>query len=128
MAYAEQAANSILQADTFHDMYTALPNHYSVSAWSGFGDGESGNVQKIDFADVSKINVTIDDGTSGGADVELTVIVGFIADKWAIMHTIRSERVGAENFDIDAVDHYAYQFRDQYMNNLTQNAIVFRVD
>lgn len=128
LAYAEQAANSILQADTFHDMYTALPNHYSVSAWMGFGDGESSNVQKIDFADVSKINVTIDDGTSGGADVEVTGIVGFIADKWAIMHTIRSERVGAENFDIDAVDHYAYQFRDQYMNNLTQNAIVFRVD
>lgn len=128
LAYAEQAANSILQSDTFHDMYTKLPNHYTVAAWEGLGDGDNSGVQEITFSETSRINVKVDDGTSGGATVNINGIVGFIADKWAILHTIRSERVGAENFDIDAVDHYAYQFRDQYMNNLTQNAIVFRVD
>ena len=128
LAYAEQAANSILQADTFHDMYTSLPQHRSISAWQGLGNGEFNYNTEINFNDVSKVFATVDDGTDGGADVELRGIVGFIADKYAILHTIRSERVGAQNFDIDAVDHYAYQFRDQYMNNLTQNAIVFMVD
>ena len=87
----------------------------------------------MEYHSVSLCSITI--LTFGGFDitivvplVELRGIVGFIADKYAILHTIRSERVGAQNFDIDAVDHYAYQFRDQYMNNLTQNAIVFMVD
>ena len=128
LGYAEQAANSILQSDTFHDTYTKMPNHRSIAAWSGLGDGEYNDFNEINFADVSKIYATIDDGTTEGADVELSGVVAFMADKYCIMHTIRSERVGAANFDIDAVDHYAYQFRDQYMNNLTQNAIVFIVD
>lgn len=128
LGYAEQAANSILQSDTFHDMYTKLPNHYTVSAWEGLGDGENNGVQNIAFSDVSRINVKVDDGSQNGRTVNITGVVGFIADKYAILHTIRSTRVGAQSFDIDAVDHYAYQFRDQYMNNLTQNAIVFVVD
>lgn len=128
LAYAEQAANSILQSDTYHDLYTKLPNHRSISAWQGLGDGEYNDVNEINFADVSKIYATVDDGSDEGADVELSGIVAFVADKYCILHTIRSERVGMQNFDIDAVDHYAYQFRDQYMNNLTQNAVVFRVD
>lgn len=128
LSYAEQAANSILQSDTFHDMYTALPNHYSIAAWQGLGDGENNGANNISFDEVSTINVTIDDGTQNGADVNIDGVVAFAADKYSILHTIRSERVGAENFDIDAVDHYAYQFRDQYMNNLTQNALVFRID
>ena len=127
--YAEQAANSILQADTFHDLYTAMPNHRSVSAWQGLGDGvDVSENRAISFDDISKINVTIDDGTTYGKNVELTGIVAFCADKYAIIHTIRSTRVAARNFDPEALDMYFYQYRDQYINVLSQNAIVFMVD
>lgn len=127
LAYAEQAANSVLQSQTFNEQYTAIPAHKTVSAWQGLGDGISGANSTISFDDVSSINAIVDDGSTG-TTVNISGIVAFAADKWAIMHTIRSERVAARNFDPEALDMYFYQFRDSYMNNLGLNAIVFRVD
>ena len=126
--YAAQAADSILQSDTFHNDLVALPNHRKVSAWQGLGDGVVSESNIISFDETSKINVTIDDGSQYGKNVELSGIVAFMADKWAILHTIRSERVAAKNFDPEALDMYFYQFRDQYMNNLSLPALVFVVD
>lgn len=125
--YAEQAANSLLLSDTYHDEYTKLPLHRTVSAWQGLGDGNNGDNYSINFDEVSKIDATID-AEGASATITLSGIVAFAADKYAIMHTIRSERVGASNFDIDALDLYEYQFRDQYMNNLSLPAVVFIVD
>lgn len=51
-----------------------------------------------------------------------------MADKYAIMHTIRQERIAAQYFEMEDVTLYAYQNRDQYMENLGQNAIVFTVE
>lgn len=127
--YAAQAADSVLLADTFHNELVKLPQYKAVSAWQGLGDGLIDNVGSfISFDETSKIDVTVDDGTKYGKHVELSGIVAFIADKWAIMHTIRSERVAARNFDPEALDMYFYQFRDMYMNNLSLPAVVFVVD
>ena len=127
--YAAQAADSVLLADTFHNELVSLPQYRAVSAWQGLGDGLIDNVGSfITFDETSKIDVTVDDGTQYGKHVELSGIVAFIADKWAIMHTIRSERVAARNFDPEALDMYFYQFRDMYMNNLSLPAVVFVVD
>ena len=125
--YAEKASESVMQSDAYHDDYVKLPAHRSVSAWQGLGDGNLGNNFAISFDDISAIDVTIDaEGTT--ANVSIDGVVALVADKWAIMHTIRSERVGAKNFDIEALDLYEYQFRDSYMNNLSLPAIVFMVD
>lgn len=127
--YAAQAADSVLLSDTFHKELVALPAYRSVSAWQGLGDGKIDNTGAfISFDETSKIDVTVDDGTTNGKHVELTGVVAFMADKWAIMHTIRSERVAARNFDPEALDMYFYQFRDMYMNNLSLPALVFVVD
>lgn len=127
--YAAQAADSVLLSDTFHKELVALPAYRSVSAWQGLGDGKIDNTGAfISFDETSKIDVTVDDGTTYGKHVELTGVVAFMADKWAIMHTIRSERVAARNFDPEALDMYFYQFRDMYMNNLSLPALVFVVD
>lgn len=127
--YAAQAADSVLLADTFHNELVKLPQYRAVSAWQGLGNGLIDNVGSfISFDETSKIDVTVDDGTQYGKHVELAGIVAFIADKWAIMHTIRSERVAARNFDPEALDMYFYQFRDMYMNNLSLPALVFVVD
>lgn len=127
LGYAEQAANSILQSDTWHDDLTALPGHRTISCWQGLGNGIDGDYSAISFEDVSKIDVVVDNG-NGNSRVDIDGIVAFACDKLAIAHTIRSERVGAQNFDIDALDLYAYQYRDSYLNNLGLNAVVFRVD
>ena len=127
LGYAEQAMNSVLQSDTFHNDLTALPGHKTVSAWQGFGDGINGANSEIAFSDISAINAIVDDGSTG-TTVNIDGIVAFMCDKWAIMHTIRSERVAAKNEDPMALDLYFYQFRDAYLNNLGLPAVVFRVD
>ena len=125
--YAAQAADSVLLSDTFHNELVSMPAFRGVSAWQGLGDGVLTDSNAISFDETSKIDVVVDDGSSG-TSVQLTGIVAFMADKYAIMHTIRSERVAAKNFDPEALDMYFYQFRDQYMNNLSLPAIVFVVD
>ena len=127
LGYAEQAMNSVLQSDTYHMEMTSLPGHVSVSAWQGFGDGINGANSEIAFTDISRINAIVDDGSTG-TTVNIDGVVAFMCDKWAIMHTIRSERVAARNFDPEALDLYFYQFRDSYLNNLGLPAVVFRVD
>ena len=126
--YAIQASESVMESDTFHDNLVKLGGNYKkVSAWQGLGDGNLGDKFAISFAEASKIDVIIDDGSSG-TTISQSGIVAFACDKWAILHTIRSERVAARNFDPEALDMYFYQFRDMYMNNLSLPAIVFVVD
>lgn len=108
----EQNMRFIGYADTFHEEYIQLPTHQSVAWWQNGGD--------LSFNDVSSIHVSSPSGTT-----ERSGIVGLLCDKWAIVHTIRSERVGSHNFDIENLTHYEYQHRDSYINNLTMNAIVF---
>lgn len=127
LGYAEQAMNSVLQSDTYHNEMTSLPSHRVTAAWQGLGDGISGANSAISFDDVSAINVVVDDGSTG-TTVNIDGIVALAVDKLAIAHTIRSERVGAQNFDIDALDLYAYQYRDSFLNNLDLNGVIFRVD
>lgn len=103
-----------LLSDTFHDKLLTIPNYETVPFWQGIGDAT--------FRDTSAIHVT----TSTGA-LETNGIVALMADKWSIMHTIKSERVGSQNFNIEDVTLYSYQFTDQYLNDLTQNGVVFVV-
>lgn len=126
--YAAQAADSVLLADTFHKELVSLPSYRGVSAWQGLSDGVVNEINQVPFSEISKIHVTIDDGSQYGKEVELTGIVGFIADKLAVCHTIRSTRVAAKNFDPEGLDMYFYQYRDSYMNNLSLPALVFMVD
>lgn len=108
----ENKMSNIGYANTFHEEYIKLPNHQSVPWWQAPGD--------LSFTDVSSLHVTTESGTT-----ETSGIVGLICDKWAILHTIRSERVASHYFPIEDITHYEYQNRDSYMNNLTMNAIVF---
>lgn len=108
----EQNMKNIGYANTFNDEYIKLPLHQSVAWWQNGGN--------LTFDDVSSIHVTTKNGT-----VERSGIVGLLCDKWAIVHTIRSERVGSQNFNIENITHYEYQHRDSYINNLTMNAVVF---
>lgn len=116
------AIESVALSTTFHDEMVALPNFESIPYWQGIGD--------TSFNAVTSISVVTDSGKGsgdGGVDVPLTRsgIVGLMCDKWAIIHTIRSNRVASQHFEIENLTHYEYQHRDSYMNNLTMNAIVF---
>lgn len=119
-AYEEVALSTTFN-ERFVDFVNA-DNYESVPCWQGFGVNDD-DVKACDFSEVSKISVT----TASG-DVTQSGIVGFLADKWAIMHTIRSERVAVTRFDPEAVTQYYYQARDSYMNNLGLPAVVFTIE
>ena len=119
-AYEENALSV-----TFNDRYIDFVNagnYDSVPMWQGFGVTED-SVKAADFSEVSKISIETANGT-----VEKSGIVGFLCDAWAIMHTIRKQRVAVTRFDPEAVTQYYYQNRDAYCNNLGLPAVVFTIE
>lgn len=127
----ENSINEVALSNTFHDNLVELPNHISVPCWQGFGvDDQETSTSAAAFDQVTKIDVTLDAVGDGSTNVsiEQSGIVALLADKYAIMHTIRQERVAAQYFEMEDITLYAYQNRDQYINNLAQNAVVFTVE
>lgn len=118
LQHFESRMKSASYADAYNYDFVKLQNHMTVPYWQGFGADASGT---IDFDEVSAIKVK----TASGSTVSQTGIVAFLADQWAIMHTILDNRVAVQRFDPEALTMYFYQFRDQRINNLGQNAIVF---
>ena len=123
----ENAIYETALSNTYHEAMINMPSHYSVAAWTGFGVNDSVSspaTKAAAFDQVTKIDVSLD-GTNA---ITKSGIVALMADKYAIMHTIRQERVAAQYFEMEDVTLYAYQNRDQYMNNMSQNAIVFTLE
>lgn len=112
----ENRMSSLAYANTFHDEFIKLPNHYTTPWWM-INDGATGD---ISFDDASSIHIETENGT-----VERSGIVGLITDKWAIANTIREDRVAHQYDDIVAIHNYRYQHRDAYMCNLSLNGVVF---
>lgn len=113
----QKKVESVSYSDAYNIDYVRLPYFQPVSCWQGMGKAAA-------WDDVTAIDVT----TSGGNEVKQSGIVAIMVDKYAIAHTIRSQRVAVTRFDPEAVTQYYYQFRDQYLNDLTLNGIVFTVE
>ena len=126
----ENSINEVALSTTFHDELLSMGNHISTPCWTGFGVNDAGaGTSAAAFDQVTKIDVTLDIESSGTpVTVTQSGIVALLADKYAIMHTIRQERVAAQYFEMEDITLYAYQNRDQYVNNLAQNAVVFTVE
>lgn len=112
----QKKVESVSYSDAYNIDYVRLPYFQPVSCWQGMGSGAA-------WADVTKVYVT----TASGQSVNASGIVAIMVDKWAIAHTIRSQRVAVTRFDPEAVTQYYYQFRDQYINDLSLNGLVFVV-
>lgn len=109
---------TVSYADAYNMDFVKLDGFDAIPYWQGFGAAANG---AVDFDEVSTIKVK----TSEGNTISQSGVVGFLADEWAIMHTILSERVAHTRHDPEDIDQYYYQFRDQRINNLGQNAVVF---
>lgn len=112
----ETAANFNLQSSTFHDIYTALPNHSTVAKWQASG-------KAFDFADTSKIDVK----TVAGNAVTATGIIGTMFDRDAL---------GVANFNPRITSHYNakgeftsmwHKVDASYFNDFNENFVVFFV-
>ena len=120
----ENALNETAFSTTFHDELVALPNYRSVPAWQGFGvnDALAGTTAAA-FDQVTKIDVSVDAG-----DVSQSGIVAFMADKLTCMHTTRQRDTVSQYIPMEHVTLYAFQARDQFLVNLAQNAVVFKLE
>jgi hypothetical protein len=116
----ESRMRSVSYADAYNMEFVTLPGHLTVPYWQGFGS----NTGAIDFDNVSAIKVK----TASGDTVSQSGIVAFLADKWAIMHTIQSRRTAVTRFDPEALTQYYMQHKDMRWNNLQMPAIVFTVE
>lgn len=113
----QAAALAYLQSDTYHDMYTALPNAETVPYWQGSGTN-------YDFTSISKVDV-IPSMTKEA--VIVNGVLGIMFDRDAL---------GVANLDRRVTAHYNpkaeftnnfYKFEAGYFNDLNENFVVFYI-
>lgn len=123
-SYFENALNETAYSTTFHDELVALPNYRSTPAWQGMGVTDAlASTEAASFAETSKIDVSVATG-----DVNKSGIVALMVDKYAILHTIKQDRVASQYFSPEDLWCYWYQHKDMYCQNLGQNGIVFTIE
>lgn len=115
----QKASMTYLQSDTYHDMYTALPNAETVPYWQASG-------QNYSFADVSEIHVNIESGAST-AEITASGILCVMFDRDALGVTNLNRRV-TTNYNAKAEFwNNFYKFDAGYFNDLNENFVVFFV-
>lgn len=109
---------SEVYSNTYHDEFVKMPLYRDCPIWQGLR--ETTNI--LDFGTLSKII-----GIPAGSETAQTAnnVVGFMCDKYAIMHTNIYNRVGVDPDNIRDVTYYEYQYTDKYMNNMNLNGVVF---
>lgn len=112
----QRSAAAYLQSDTYHDIYTALPNAEIVPYWQGTGKDYA-------FGSVSKINIK----TSSGNDVETPGILGVMFDRDAVGVTNFDRRVTTSYNPVGEFTNNFFKFDAGYFNDLNENFVVFFV-
>ena len=115
----KNSASVYLESDTYHNELVALPNCESVPYWQGSGKTYS-------FADVSKIDVAIPNGTTT-KDVSVTGVLAIMYDRDS-MGVCNSDRRITTNYNAKAefYNNY-YKFDASYFNDLNENFVVFYI-
>lgn len=115
----KNSASIYLESDTYHNDLVALPTCESVPYWQGSG-------KTYNFADTSKINVSIKSGDTT-KDVTVTGILAIMYDRDS-MGVCNSDRRVTTNYNAKAefYNNY-YKFDASYFNDLNENFVVFYI-
>lgn len=115
-----EGAKVYLYGDTFHEDFIKFPKAETVPYWQGSGSSYA-------FDDVSKINVTIKDGTTT-KNVSKSGILGVMFDRDAIGVSNLDRRV-TSNYNPKAEFHNNwFKFDAGYFNDLSENFVVFYIE
>ena len=114
------SAKSYLYGDTYNENEVALPDAESVPYWQGSGTS-------YNFADVSKITVTIATGDNETVTRTISGILGIMYDRDS-MGVCNTDRRVTTNYNAKAefYNNY-YKFDASYFNDLNENFVVFFV-
>lgn len=117
---------SYLQSDTFHDELLGMPLYNEVAYWQGNKGASASN----DFATTSSIKVkpSSQDGAQSPQDVEQTGIICLLADRQSIAVGLDKRRSGSFYNSIDAYTNISSTALIQYINDMTENGLVFVVE
>lgn len=117
--------DAYLLSDSYRDLYN-LPYFVEVAYWQG-NKGES---TINDFATNSSIKVTPSSeyGQDKPTNVEQSGVVCVLADRQAIATGLNKRRAGSWYNSIDAYTNISSTAMIQYINDLSENGIIFTVD
>lgn len=110
-------ANAYLQADTFNDEYTKLPNAEGVSFWQGTGT----LTDAFTFDQMSKINIT----TSNNHTINTSGILSVMFDRNALGVLCKDKRVRSHNTELEEFTTYKYSETGEYFNDFNEQFVVF---
>lgn len=113
-----KAADVYNQSDTFHEQFTALPNAETVPYWQGSGTN-------YDLQSITSLNVTIENGQEGGANIAASGILGVMFDRDALGVCNQDRRVTTHyNARAEFFNNW-YKVDAQYFNDFNENIVVF---
>lgn len=107
-----------LESDTYHNEMVKLPNYKEIAFWQSSG-------KNYDFADVSKIDVVLDESETGG--VTVTGVVAVIYDREAMGVTIDRRATRSIYNPKDEYTNYFAKADMGYYNDMSENGIVFYI-
>ena len=114
------SAEVYLMSDTYHNDTVSLPNHETVPYWQGSGTN-------YDFADVSAIDVKINDGTKTAKEVKQGGILGVMFDTNALgVSNLNQRTTTSYNARAEFYTNY-YKMDAGYFNDLNENFVVFYI-
>ena len=119
------AIEANLESDTFHNEMVSMPLYTEVAYWQG----NKGAATVNDFATNSSIKVTpsSEDGKDSPTDVEQSGIVCVLADRQAIAVGLNKRKTASFYNAIDSYTNIKEEATMQYINDLSENGIVFVV-
>ena len=110
----KNAADIYLQSDTFHEMYTALPNADTVAFWQGSG---------TDYGFSSTSNVKIK--TASGHEIDASGILATMFDRDALGVSNLKREVRTHYNEKADFWNYFYNAFAGYFNDTNENFVVF---
>lgn len=118
------AEETYLQADTFHDDLISLPNYTEVGYWQSNYDSQ-GNINTFETNTSINVIPSSEEGKETKTPVKQIGVIGVLADRQAIAISINKQRTGAFRNDIDAYTNVSASFSKNWLNDLSENGIVF---
>ena len=110
------AAQYYLEADTWHNDMVKLPRYELVNYWQGSG-------LNFSTSDTSEINVK----TASGHDVNITGVLAVMFDHNAIAVYDEAMKTTAHYVESAEFTNYWAKHRARYMNDLSENIVVFYI-
>lgn len=108
------AFDTYLSSDTFHNELVSLPGHKKVTHWQGSGTSTS-------FANNTSIKIK----TTSGDTINQSYVIGVFADKHAIVTGFTDQFTATDRNNRDRYTNYTFGETHQYINDLSENGIIF---